>query len=106
VGRGGQVVLADKPGVLHVRIVAPLEERVARLQAREQLTPPQARHWIAERDSASAEYLRVFFHTDVEDPTLYHLVLNTGKFSIERCVAYIGAAAESLVAASATGKAA
>ena len=31
VGRGGQVILAGRPGVLHVRVIAPREQRVARL---------------------------------------------------------------------------
>ena len=32
VGRGGQALLADKPDVLHVRLVAPLADRVNRIQ--------------------------------------------------------------------------
>ena len=34
VGRGGQVVLAGRPGVLHVRVSAPREQRAALVQAR------------------------------------------------------------------------
>ena len=37
VGRGGQVLLADRRDVLHVRIVAPLEQRVAYVVRREGL---------------------------------------------------------------------
>lgn len=91
VGRGGQAILEDK-NVLHVRVVAPMEERLTRVQAQEHCTPPQARRLIAERDRATREYLRMFYGIDVDDPTLYHLVLNAGKMSADRCVELIKAA--------------
>ncbi len=34
VGRGGQALLKDMPGVLHVRIISPLENRIQRVSAR------------------------------------------------------------------------
>ena len=43
VGRGGQAVLRSDPGVLHVRIEAPLETRVDRVHLREGLTYELAR---------------------------------------------------------------
>ena len=89
VGRGGQAVLEGKPGVLHVRLVAPLEDRIQFFVEREQLTPPQARRVIAEHDRATAEYLRNFHHIDVDDPTLYHMVLNTGALGVDQTVAII-----------------
>ncbi|MBN1402610.1 MAG: cytidylate kinase-like family protein, partial [Anaerolineae bacterium] len=92
VGRGGQAVLADYPKAIHVRIVAPMADRVLRLQAASDLSTEQARERIEERDHASAEYLRTFYEVDVNDPTLYHLVLNTGRVSIEQCVDLIAAA--------------
>jgi len=89
IGRGGQAILEDKSGVLHVRIVAPVEQRIKRLQEQEKITAPQARRLIAERDRATAEYLRNFHNIDVDDPTLYHLVQNTGKLGIDKCVELI-----------------
>lgn len=98
-GRGAQAILEDKPAVLHVRIVAPFEDRIEHLQSRERLqsqqgiTAAQARRLITTRDRATAEYLRTFHQIDVDDPTLYHLVLNTGKLGVEGCVVLIKAAA-------------
>ena len=37
IGRGGQVILKDRPGVLHVRIEAPLETRILRVRNEPQL---------------------------------------------------------------------
>ncbi|MBM4457818.1 MAG: cytidylate kinase-like family protein [Chloroflexi bacterium] len=90
VGRAGQVVLANEPGVLHVRVEAPLEARIQRVVERGILDPKQARQFVLERDKASAEYLQRFYGVDWSDPLLYHLVINTGKWSIAsaaRCIA-------------------
>jgi cytidylate kinase len=82
VGRGGQAVLMGEPRTLHVRIQAPLDQRVRRVRQREGLTDEAAQALIAERDRAAADYLRTFYHVDWADPRLYHLVLNTGLWSI------------------------
>jgi cytidylate kinase len=90
VGRAGQVVLANEPGVLHVRIEAPLEARIQRVVERSALDPKHARQFVLERDKASAEYLQRFYGVDWSDPLLYHMVINTGKWSIAsaaRCIA-------------------
>jgi cytidylate kinase len=83
VGRGGQAVLRDNPGVLHVRIEAPLETRISRVQLREALAQDQARDLVVERDRAASDYLKRFHNVDWSDSLLYHLVINTGRWSIE-----------------------
>ena len=83
-GRGGQAVLKDQPGVLHVRIVAPFEERVRRVTEQQRFTNPAAAHdFIAGRDRAGANYLRTYYNVDWDDPTLYHVQLNTGLWDVE-----------------------
>jgi cytidylate kinase len=91
IGRGGQAVLEGKPGVFHVRLVSPFEERVYQLQTEQHLTAAQARRHIQERDQATREYLETFYDLDVDDATLYHMLLNTGRLGVERCVALIKA---------------
>jgi len=83
VGRGGQAVLRSDPGVLHVRIEAPLETRISRVQLREGLTYDLARDLVAQRDRAAADYLKRFYHVDWSDALLYHLIINTGRWSID-----------------------
>jgi hypothetical protein len=83
VGRGGQAVLRSDPGVLHVRIEAPLETRVDRVHLREGLTYELAREVVAQRDRAAADYLKRFYNVDWADSLLYHLILNTGRWGIE-----------------------
>jgi cytidylate kinase len=99
VGRGGQVILEDKPDVLHVRIVAPMEQRIQRIQDRESITLPQARRLAIERDRAKEEYLRTFYSIDPSDVTMYDLVVNTSKLGVEETVRLVSMAAKALEAA-------
>jgi CMP/dCMP kinase len=102
VGRGGQVLLKDTPGVLHVRIEAPFElriQRVVELMKHEQKAKrPEADlvraagDIIGIRDIASADYIRRFYNADWADPKLYHMVLNLGLFNVEQAAQIIVAA--------------
>lgn len=93
VGRGGQVLLKDKPDVIHARIVAPAEVRTRvikeRLKGSEHAYSANLDHryevqaWevIQQRDAASADYIKRFYQADWSDPLLYHCILNTGIIS-------------------------
>lgn len=83
VGRGGMVALVDKPDVLHVRIVAPLETRIRRWQEREGISYDEARKVVRERDAAHIDFVRRFFDADVTDPALFDLVISTDKLTPE-----------------------
>jgi cytidylate kinase len=106
IGRGGQVLLKDTPGVLHVRIEAPVEMRIERVklqlskepdayQSEENLTRA-ASDIITNRETASADYIKRYFNVDWYDPCLYHMVLNLGKLNVEQAVQIIVAAVHSL----------
>lgn len=79
VGRGGQMVLGGKPRALHVRIVAPLQQRIERVAKAEGLSTSAARDLVARRDKASAEYLDRFYGVEAGDPQLYDLVINLAR---------------------------
>jgi cytidylate kinase len=82
-GHGGQVVLHEKPGVLHVRLVAPLGMRIRRHQIRAGVTAEVAREQVLERDRSSADFVKRYFGVDAADPTLYDLIINTGKVPLK-----------------------
>jgi cytidylate kinase len=94
VGRGGQVLLKNTPGVLHVRIIASLEQRtrlVLEQMKREQKAggtanglARAAEELIATRDIASADYIRRYYEVDWADPRLYHLILNMSLLNVEQ----------------------
>lgn len=94
VGRGGQALLANKRDVLHVRVVAPLEQRVAYVMRREELDAHSARTRIQEKDRARARYLQTEFHCQYEDAHLYDLVINTAIIDLDYAVTMICLALE------------
>jgi cytidylate kinase len=92
VGRGGQAILQERPDVLHVRIEAPLHDRVRRVQELEDLSPDDARDRIVTRDRAAAAYLKRFYAIDWSDPVLYHQVINMGKWDIDAAAHLVASA--------------
>jgi cytidylate kinase len=91
VGHGAQCLFRNRPGALHVRLVAPIEDRVSRLvphRADPATVATQARHM----DEQRAAYVRRLFHTDVRDPLLYDLLINTRRVALDTVVDLIMAA--------------
>jgi len=91
-GRGGQVLLAGVPGVLHVRIVAPVEVRRRRLQESLSCDERQAEQILRHDDTDRAGFHRFFFNVNWDDPQLYDLILNTKNLSTETAVALLRSA--------------
>lgn len=96
VGRGSQMVLRDQPDVLHVRVIAPIEVRVGRLQQRENISPEAAQARLRASDKARIRYLRRSYAIKVDDPTLYHLVINTGLLKLSQVVNLVLQAAQGI----------
>lgn len=81
IGRGGQVLFQDIPGVLRVRIVAPLELRIERLKEQHGYNDRLAEQVIRHSDHDRAGFHRFFFHVDWEDYHLYDLIINTQELT-------------------------
>lgn len=81
-GRGGQVLLQNHPGVLRVQVVAPLPLRTEVVMARLSLNKREAQKRIRASDRARSDYLRRYFDADWLDPALYDLVVNTGRLPV------------------------
>ena len=86
VGRGAQAHLGQRYDMLHVRIIAPLEARIAYVMSREGLAQAAAQARILQKDQEHARYLETFYHRRPSDPHLYDLVLSTGILDLESAV--------------------
>ncbi len=82
-GRGGQAILEDMPGILHVRIEAPLTSCRQRIQEEKNLSPEEAKKFINNSNESAARYLKKLYDVDWSDQLLYHLIINTGRFGVE-----------------------
>lgn len=89
VGFGTQCIFANRADALHVRLVAPLEARVARLRARYGWDASVAAAKARRMDDDRRRYVQRYFHRDVLDPLLYDVQINTGRTSIEQAAAIV-----------------
>lgn len=78
VGHGGQVIFAERPGSLHLRLVAPIVERLPRIMERRRCDARDAAAIAHHVDRDRAQYVRDYLQRDVNDPHLYALQVNTG----------------------------
>ena len=86
VGRTGQVFLANRREVLHVRIIAPIRQRISYVARREGLDEAAAQARIQFKDRDRARYIQTQHGRDVNDPMLYDLVINTGVIDLDGAV--------------------
>lgn len=93
IGRGANLITARLPGVFHVRLVAPLAERIEHAHRFYNMTPNEACEFIHREDKGRARYLKKYFEADAEDPLHYHLVINTSLVSFEAAAGLIVSAA-------------
>jgi cytidylate kinase len=93
IGRGATMVTAKLPDVFHVRLVAPLEKRVEHAHEFYNMSKPKARKFCVDEDRGRKRYLRKYYGADVDDPLLYHLIVNTGMVSYDEAARLIAEAA-------------
>ena len=86
VGHGGQSLFHDRPRTLHLRLVAPIKDRVRRICERRVCNPAAAIDLAHRLDADRARYIRQHYSRDVRDPMLYHLQINTGLVSLDEAM--------------------
>jgi len=90
IGRAGSIVTAKLSGVIQVRLVAPLEDRIVRICRDDHKTPDEARRFCLEEEQARIRYVKRYFNADINDPLHYHLVINTSRLGLDNAVETIG----------------
>jgi len=89
VGRGGNFITRGYPRAIHIRLVAPLEDRIFSTAKRLSITEEEAKVRIGEIDRDRAKLIKNYFKADINDPMGYDAVWNTGSCSIEFIAAAI-----------------
>ncbi|MGA2080810.1 MAG: cytidylate kinase-like family protein [Holophaga sp.] len=103
VGRGANLITAKMPNVFHVRLIASLPERMARIEQLEHLDPDAAAEFITNGDRGRERFVKTHFHVQVEDELLYHLVINTGRIPLPDAAQLIADGARRCFRAGAAG---
>lgn len=97
-GRGAGFILPTK-STLHVRLVAPLADRVAYMSQWLRLTDEEAADQVRKRDHRRNDFIATHFHRKPNDIHLYDMLLNTSMFGEDKSADLIAAAAKAKMSA-------
>jgi cytidylate kinase len=76
-GRGGNIITSKLDYMFHVRLVGDKAARIEFVQADRKLDKKAATELVEQEDEGRRRYIKHYFHRDIDDPSLYHLTINT-----------------------------
>jgi cytidylate kinase len=92
IGRGAGFIL-PRATTLHVRMIAPVEERIAYMSEWLRLTRDEAAGQVRANDARRTEYITTHFHRNPDEIYHYDLLLNAGQLGEDVCAELIAQAA-------------
>ncbi len=81
IGRGACLITSKLGAAFHVRLVGSLARRIEHVQTYRGLDPREAAEYVRRHDEGRKRYVREYYGKDIDDPLLYHLVINTDRVS-------------------------
>jgi CMP/dCMP kinase len=91
VGRGARHMLGERPGTLHLRLVAPKPWRAQRMAQLESGSFDESMARCTEIDRIRGRFTRYFFGDKATQPAQYDLVFNTQRVPLDDVVAVVAA---------------
>ena len=82
-GWGGMCLLRDKPNVLHVRLIKDVAGKIDTIMKRFNIDEKAAKYHIDREERDSESLIRHYFKVDWNDASLYDLVIDMGKTTVE-----------------------
>lgn len=95
IGHGSQMLLRNFDCAFHVRILALEGQRADKLAAGQGISRDAALKLIRQRDKDQAGFFKFAFQLDMDDPSLYDLIINTHKLDTETAAGLIAGAVRS-----------
>jgi cytidylate kinase len=83
-GRGSQYILSDHPDAYHFLLIDEFPNRVKFMQERYALSQSRAEQVVKSEDKRRLNLYRKLHKTDYDRPSLYHLVLNMNRISLDQ----------------------
>jgi cytidylate kinase len=93
VGRNAALILANRPGTLHVKLDGPVEQRIRRAAEESGISLERAAKRQRREDQIRADMSLQLYGWDPRDTERYDLVVNTGTMDRDTCVDIIVQAA-------------
>ena len=92
IGRGANIITNKLDYVFHVRLVGSLDKRAKYIQELNHLNSKAALEFVHSEDRGRRRYVKKYFGADIENPLLYHLVINTDWVDGQQAARMIGEA--------------
>jgi len=92
VGRGANVVAQRLTNTFHARLVGGLDRRTERVTALHKIKKTAAVAFIKKSDAGRKRYLKKYYGANIDDPLLYHVIINTDDLPEPDAAALIGQA--------------
>jgi len=83
-GRGSQYILQDHPDAYHFLLIDEFENRVRFMQEHYSLSQSRAEQVVKSEDKRRLNLYRKLHKTDYDRSSLYHLVLNMHRISLDK----------------------
>ena len=99
VGRGANFILPPE-GRLRLRLIAPLDSRIANVSGTYGVSAEEAQGRIIRTESDRRAFIRKYFNADITDPKNYDIILNMEYLSIEAAADIVTAALERMALSS------
>lgn len=84
-GRGANYLLHGT-SAFHIRLIASLDTRIRNLQEFEGYTAEKAQEIIEKTDRSRADFVKKYFHKNINDPVDYDVVANMDRTSLDPAV--------------------
>jgi cytidylate kinase len=81
IGRGANIITRKIDSAFHVRLVGSPAKRIEHLRAYKHLSLQAASEYLRDEDLGRRRYVKKYYAADIDDPLLYHLVINTDLMS-------------------------
>jgi len=83
IGRAGNIITQHMAGAIHVRLVGSKEQRISHVMDHRDLSREAASVYVRDHDLGRKRYVERYYARDIDDPLLYHMVLNTDRLGYE-----------------------
>ncbi len=90
VGRGSTIITSGMPKSFHLRLIAPLNYRIDNALKLYDYDRKTTIEFIKQEDESRKNYVSKYFHKNIEDPLLYHAVINTYLLGFDEIAEMIG----------------
>ena len=90
VGHASNVITAQMDNVFHVRLVGSEQVRVKLVEEYYNLDHKSALAFMKRQDIGRRRFLKKYFNQDIDNPMLYHLVINTDRVPYSEATRLIG----------------